>query len=192
MSPAFILQAPLDKFSAKLPWNKDREELKNMKLQKKVVDVLSPQQRRQPDTIRAGHRQAIADRAACVSAIQSDTNCPNHARRCADLVRPPAAPVSQGGVFGVVAFWFLRVHSALVHPPPPPRDFLRLSSVVACLRQHDRIHHRAHPRVWEHPPDMPVLCCPGGLTKGRELWRHFICCRVEFSASCDHHLCSFF
>lgn len=60
-------QAPLDKVSAKLPWNKDREELQKMKMQKKVLDALTPLQRKKPETIRHGHRQAIAARAGVVS-----------------------------------------------------------------------------------------------------------------------------
>eukprot|EP00752_Nemacystus_decipiens_P011690 g10374.t2 len=54
---------PLDKVSAKLPWNKGREELQKMKMQKKVLDGLTPLQRKKPDTIRHGHRQQIAARA---------------------------------------------------------------------------------------------------------------------------------
>ena len=61
------LQTPLEKFSAKMPWNKDKEELKNMKMQKNILDNLTPTQRKNPDLIRAGHRQAIADRIGCVS-----------------------------------------------------------------------------------------------------------------------------
>lgn len=55
--------------SAKLPWNKDREELQKMKTQKKVLDGLTPLQRKKPETIRHGHRQAIANRAGVVSTF---------------------------------------------------------------------------------------------------------------------------
>ncbi|CAM9320030.1 unnamed protein product [Ascophyllum nodosum] len=60
-----IIETPLEKFSAKMPWNKDKEELKNMKMQKNILDNLTPTQRKNPDLIRAGHRQAIADRIGC-------------------------------------------------------------------------------------------------------------------------------
>ncbi|CAM9352222.1 unnamed protein product [Pylaiella littoralis] len=60
---AKIIEEPLDKVSAKLPWNKNREELQKMKMQKKVLDALTPLQRKKPDSIRPGHRQVIADRA---------------------------------------------------------------------------------------------------------------------------------
>lgn len=38
-----------------------------MKMQKKVLDGLTPLQRKKPDTIRHGHRQKIATRAGVVS-----------------------------------------------------------------------------------------------------------------------------
>ncbi|CBN79862.1 conserved unknown protein [Ectocarpus siliculosus] len=60
---AKIIEEPLDKFSAKLPWNKSREELQAMKMQKKVLEGLTPLQRKNPESIRHGHRQRIADRA---------------------------------------------------------------------------------------------------------------------------------
>ncbi|CAN0049722.1 unnamed protein product, partial [Ectocarpus sp. 12 AP-2014] len=60
---AKIIEEPLDKFSAKLPWNKSREELQTMKMQKKVLEGLTPLQRKKPESIRHGHRQRIADRA---------------------------------------------------------------------------------------------------------------------------------
>lgn len=68
LTRVYVSQEPLDKVSAKLPWNKNREELQKMKTQKKVLDGLTPLQRRKPDTIRHGHRQAIAARAGVVSA----------------------------------------------------------------------------------------------------------------------------
>ena len=63
----FSCQEPLDKISAKMPWNKNKQELKDMKMQREVLNVLTKAQRKKPETIRAGHRQAIADKAACVS-----------------------------------------------------------------------------------------------------------------------------
>ena len=54
--------------SAKLPWNKNKQELKDMKMQREVLKALTKAQRKKPETIRAGHRQAIADKAACVSS----------------------------------------------------------------------------------------------------------------------------
>lgn len=63
----YASQEPLDKFSAKLPWNKSREELQAMKMQKKVLEGLTPLQRKNPESIRHGHRQRIADRAGVVS-----------------------------------------------------------------------------------------------------------------------------
>ncbi|CAM9649145.1 unnamed protein product [Laminaria digitata] len=62
---AKIIEEPLDKISAKMPWNKNKQELKDMKMQREVLKALTKAQRKNPETIRAGHRQAIADKAAC-------------------------------------------------------------------------------------------------------------------------------
>eukprot|EP00903_Cladosiphon_okamuranus_P012241 g11480.t1 len=68
---AKIIEEPLEKVSAKLPWNQNREELQKMKMQKKVLEGLTPLQRKKPDTIRHGHRQTIAAR---VGVTAEDVN----------------------------------------------------------------------------------------------------------------------
>ena len=63
-----FMQEPLDKISAQMPWNKNKQELKDMKMQRQILKALTKAQRKNPESIRAGHRQAIADKAACVSS----------------------------------------------------------------------------------------------------------------------------
>lgn len=64
-----VSQEPLEKWTAKMPWNSGREELVNMQKQKKILDVMTPGQRSDPSSIKERHKNAIIDKADCVSGV---------------------------------------------------------------------------------------------------------------------------
>lgn len=64
---ASLVQEPLRKWSAKMPWNKNQPELTTLNKQKNIVAAIPERMRENPSLIRDLQKEAIAEKANCVS-----------------------------------------------------------------------------------------------------------------------------